>query len=349
MPEPEAQLSNPFPYPAKGLPFKNVDYFVDRPHVSAAIETSLQALLHGRFHGIRFVGQRGCGKTCILDYLNEVRCSQLNVLPVPINVVDAGVSGYRVVDYMLDSVKQVAISRYGLYPLRRHWWNAKRLFKGFTTPIGGFEVQDRGPRVPEIIQKEREAFNYQYRKLKRAAGIEGVLIMLDDADKLDIGTLGRIGMLFNEMRGYTLYLATGSEPPLQLHRNNGNAGVPAISDIATGVLAYWECVEVGKLSEAQVKEMVQRCPQGRPGWAIPERDMEILVSLCDGNGRLAMILAHMSYRVGLEQAGDQVFLHITEEVLRAAIGADPRLGEKLRITEQFLRARDPGALRPRWW
>jgi len=342
-----------FPFPAKGLKTAAADFFADRPDILEIVNNSLISLQNGNPHRIRFIGERGVGKTSILDFIAEVRCPELNILCVLINAVDAAGRKYSVIEEILDSVRDIAIAKYGRYKIRRIGWAIKRRLGGISTPIGGIDLLEPQEQR-DIIRRSGEELVRHLRAIQKVTNLRAILVAIDDADKVPIEVLGRLGELFGTSSKVGVYLAMGNELEFSpgLDQSKAGSAVPEVREVSAGVLAYWERVVVRSLDENEIREMLTRRLAAYPNANIrvPEEDMFRLITLCGGNGRLIMLLANKCMTYGQEHQDGAILLHVTRQVVdRAKEAADEGLVRKLRATEEILLNRDQNALRARWW
>jgi len=339
-----------FPFPAKGITNDLEAYFVERLDIEVLIENSLQSLRNGRSKGLCFVGERGAGKTSTFDYLKDVRCPKLDILPLLIDASSVKGRKYGILEQIIDSIKDIAIKRFKRYKLKKMWWGFKERVGGIS--LGGlFEASFKDQKEEkELIQKMRENLEKHLNEIKKNGNtdIKGILIMLDDADEIELPILGRLGNLFNNLKGYSLYLAMGSNFASQENDVNGDEAVVGVAD---GILGYWERVKVERMTDEEVKEMLNLRLNNYPDWQIPEKDMSLITILSNGNGRIAMSLANKSVLYGKEERNGKYLLHITQEVFQKAKEAQTSEGlrNKLERNRQILLQRDTNGLKPRWW
>jgi hypothetical protein len=188
-----------------------------------------------------------------------------------------------------------------------------------------------------------------YEKLN-PEGVKGILVILDDADGLTAEALGELGHIFNnEMEGYVLYIATGSNVFPDVVYGDEKDDIPKIVDPLSGALGYWERVEVLAFTEQELSALLDKYISKTPHIKVLPADRKLLISLCGGNGRLFMLLTQYASRYGTEFKNGISYIHVTQEVVNHTYSAADRLSGKLRATLAALRAQDPDALKPQWW
>ena len=365
---------NPFSFPAKGV--QDPRLFVYREEVFGTIETALSDLEHGRSHGLLFVGERGSGKSSIFDYLRLTYCNpskehpQRRIMPVYIDAARVAVLGeeqgtshlepYGIFAEIFDRIRKTAIEEYGQYRLKRWWWRITDGISGVSTPWGTITPRDEGIARKAIL-KGRDTLSKHYRELKEGARLTGIIIMIDDADKLVFRVLAGLALIFHDLKGYAVFLAMGDEPE-QTKQLTGDAvdlsgtihedRIPEVTDLRSGILANWERVPLGTLGVKEIRKMLERRLEDPTyqDWTIPEDDMQLILSLSGGNARLAIALANKSVHDGREQRGNKTLLHITDKVVNRTLESlDRFMRLKLEATKEITLARSRPDIRPRWW
>ncbi len=328
--------------PTKGLEKAYASHFVGRDDVLDVINLSIKLLRKGMHHGLRFHGERGIGKSSLFDYLEDTHCEKFNILPIKINV-----EGTRYVADLLETtareIREAAIRDFSLYKIRRYFWEISDTIE---VSLGDkIRVKEKEKRHVENRKKELR----KYFEALNEVGVEGILIMFDDADCLETSILGELGFIFNEeLDGYISYISTGTYKFEDIEMVEDEDGV-RVTDRLAGILAYWEQILLMKLSPDEMEALLNSYLAQNETHVLETAEKNILFSLSAGNGRLLTILTQMAGRFGIEIVDKKKHLRVTTEVVDKALIAAARLAPKLHDTFRNLEARDPNAIKPRWW
>lgn len=328
--------------PIKGLPDEYLSHFTGREDVLRTINISLNNLQNGHHHGLRFDGERGIGKSSIFDYLENKYCEMFYILPLKINVVGI-VSTSQLLEEIAREMRTKSIEQFNLYKIKRVLWAIADNFGKIST--AWFSVEEKDSIHKGIRRKELEGY---LEKLK-GEGVSGILVMLDDADSIDISILGEIGHFLNEeLDGFVSYISTGTYHVEEIGIEDDGNNI-RIVDETSGILAYWERVELRLLSNDEMSLLLDGYLAESKGVVLSHADRNLLLALAGGNGRLLMLLTQMAGRYGAKITEGQKLLHITKEVVDYTLQASDRLAPKLHATISAVEARDPNAIKPRWW
>ena len=328
--------------PIKGLPDEYLTHFTGREDVLRTINISLQNLQEGRHHGLHFDGERGIGKSSIFDYLENKHCELFNVLPVKINVVGIK-STAELLEEISREIRDASINQFDLYKIRKILWSIADNFPKISTAWISLEANEKTHK-----DSRRKEFEGYLEALKKE-GVSGILVMLDDADSINISILGEIGHILNEdLGGFVSYISTGTYHVEDIKMEEDGQNVKII-DETSGILAYWERVELRLLDDNEMSTIIDGYLEDAESILLDDEVRELLISLSGGNGRLLMLITQMAGRYGLEVADGKKYLRITQEVVDNTLKASDRLAPKLQSTISNVEARDPDAIKPRWW
>ena len=332
--------------PTKGLTDEYIDCFVMRDSVRDAIHISLQNLAANRHHGLRFDGERGIGKSTIFEYLEKKYSDEYMIVSVNFNVVNLKTT-IDIINFVSREIRNVATQKYGLYKIKKIFWAIADQVDEIGT--AWLSVKRTGGQDISLVLGRKRGELLNYISNLREVGIKGILIMLDDADGIPLEVLGEVGNIFNEsLEGVVSYIATGSDvmPEAEII---DQGGVPIIIDAASGILAYWERINLLPFTKGELNSMIDNFLSKFPDYQMLGNDRELIIALSGGNGRLLAQLLFFAGRMGVEIKNDVALIHITREVVEAVLVAAERLAVKLRATRANLEARNPRALRGKWW
>lgn len=335
----EEQISNLEFIKTKGLGPDNAKFFLAREDDLKRIDISLNNLRDGRSDGLRLVAERGAGKSSVFDFLEEIRCAEMSILGVKIDVLNK--PKQDVIVEIFDAIRQKAIKNYGLYRFKKHLWGVQKNIRGVS--VAGYGVQFA---EEAFVQSAKLAIKNHLQDLQ-PKGVKAVLIMLDDVDDLDVRDLGVLASIFHNIPGCITYLATGKDHFSA--RQTEKDAPERVTNVESGIAAYWHRIILDPFERNELEKIIEKYT-GMIASVMPGDDKNILSFLSRGNGRIAMTLLLNSQRWGEEQTVTGSLLHVTEEVVeKTREELEEGLSGILELQFNRLRETDPTAIKPRWW